>query len=174
MYYPPLELVATRELPDHSPSSATRTQSARTRRQDDGAHTRTGVAAPTSIMTASVAKPVADPTWLCAAPLHDFVQKLESEMTTLSHRFPESGHASVLRSIKDELVRVISSAAQVAVYVNIERLHALTAIPISTLRRQCSNHQSRVGASKRHGQWYIHWPTYHKVMTQGRPICIDA
>lgn len=174
MHHTPLKLVETFETPDHSPSSATHTLSARTRRHDAGSHRPSGIPIPPSIKTASVTTSVADPTWLCAAPLHDFIQKLESEMTTLSHRFPESGHASVLRSIKDELVRVISSAAQVAVYVNIERLHALTAIPISTLRRQCSTHQSRIGASKRHGQWYIHWPTYHKVLTQGRPIRIDA
>lgn len=104
---------------------------------------------------------------LSAAPLVAVLQRLKKDLDGIAARAPQSDVAFCLKSVVDELARGMKEAEDIAVCVTIETLAKVTGRPESTLTRICRNNGAKCGASKVHGAWSIHLPTFLNFWRRG-------
>lgn len=106
-------------------------------------------------MVAAESADLDTPKLITAGPALALVQRWRSELTVLRHRSPTSDAVTTLADCVVELLGAIKAGHDIRVQLTIADAHALSDIPVSTLRWLCKNKPEFVGAHKHEGIWYI-------------------
>ena len=83
------------------------------------------------------------------------ITRWKAELAVLRRRSPGSDAVRTLAECVQELVDAITAGHEVTVQLTIAEAHALSRIPVSTLRWLCNHKAETVGARKREGTWYL-------------------
>lgn len=100
----------------------------------------------------------------------ELIARWKAELVILRRRSPASDAVKTLAECVQELVDAITAGHEVSVQLTIAEAHALSRIPVSTLRWLCNHKADGVGARKREGTWYLdrsHFEAY-LASTEGR------
>jgi hypothetical protein len=95
------------------------------------------------------------PTLIAAKPALALIERWEIELMVLRHRSPGSDAVTTLADCVEELRRAIETGRDVRVQLTVAEAHALSGMPLSTLRWLCKHKPDTIGAAKREGVWYI-------------------
>jgi hypothetical protein len=85
----------------------------------------------------------------------ELVARWKAELAVLRRRSPASDAVKTLAECVQELAEAITAGREVSVQLTIAEAHALSRIPVSTLRWLCNHKPETVGARKREGTWYL-------------------
>ena len=94
-------------------------------------------------------------TLLVAGPALALLEKWQSELSVLRRRSPGSDAVGTLANCVDELLDAIKSGRDTRLQLTISEAHAVSHIPVSTLRWLCKHKAELIGAQKHQGVWYI-------------------
>jgi len=100
---------------------------------------------------------------IAADPIERLVATIEVEIRLRSRRFSNpqlSLELDLLKSFKAELDEALRDARKGDVIGNVADAARLSRRPLSTVRRLCSKHGEKAGASFVEGEWSIHLPTF--------------
>ena len=78
-----------------------------------------------------------------------------AELAILQRRSPTSDAALTLADCVRELVDAINAGDDVALHLTVADAHAISRIPLSTLRWLCKHKPLAIGARKRDGVWWL-------------------
>ena len=95
------------------------------------------------------------PKLITAGPALALVQRWRSELSVLRHRSPTSDAVTTLADCVVELLDAIDAGHDIRLQISIADAHALSDIPVSTLRWLCEHKPELVGAQKHESIWYI-------------------
>lgn len=95
------------------------------------------------------------PRLIVADGLLALAARWRSELAVLRRRSPASDSLRTLADCIQELVDAINAGHQITVRLTIAEAHAVSRIPLSTLRWLCSHKADAVGAHKHGGAWYV-------------------
>ncbi|HWG34295.1 MAG TPA: hypothetical protein VN650_09015 [Gemmatimonadaceae bacterium] len=95
------------------------------------------------------------PRLIAAGPAISLSERWRSELAILQRRSPASDAAATLADCLHELVEAINAGDDVTLKFTIADAHAISRIPVSTLRWLCKHKPLVVGARKREGVWYL-------------------
>ena len=73
----------------------------------------------------------------------------------LRRRSPASDAVKTLADCIDELSAAITAGHDATIQLTVSEAHALSHIPVSTLRWLCNHKPQLIGARKREGIWYV-------------------
>ena len=94
-------------------------------------------------------------TLLVAGPPLAILERWQSELSVLRRRSPGSDAVVTLANCIDELADAIKAGRDTRVHLTIAEAHAVSHIPVSTLRWLCKHKGELIGAQKHQGVWYI-------------------
>lgn len=94
-------------------------------------------------------------TLLAAGPALSLLEKWQTELAVLRRRSPGSDALVTLTNCVDELTDAIKVGRDTRLHLTIAEAHAVSHIPVSTLRWLCKHKAELVGARKHEGVWYI-------------------
>ena len=97
----------------------------------------------------------AAPTLITAHPVLALVERWQLELTVLHHRSPGSDAVATLTDCIDELLAAVEVGRDICLQLTIAEAHAVSNIPLSTLRWLCKHRSEEIGARKHEGVWYI-------------------
>lgn len=119
----------------------------------------TGHPGPATELRASVQglEPV---TLLAAGPALSLLERWQTELAVLRRRSPGSDALVTLANCVDELVDAITAGRDTRLSLTIAEAHAVSRIPVSTLRWLCKHKPELIGARKHEGVWYIDRATF--------------
>ena len=83
------------------------------------------------------------------------LQRWSPELNVLRRRSPASDAAKTLADCIEELTAAIAAGQAVTIQITVSEAHALSHIPVSTLRWLCNRKPELVGARKHEGIWYV-------------------
>ena len=95
------------------------------------------------------------PRLIAAAPAISLVERWRGELSVLHRRSSSSDAAMTLADCLRELVEAINAGDDVALQLTVADAHAISRIPLSTLRWLCKHKSTSLGARKREGVWYL-------------------
>jgi hypothetical protein len=95
------------------------------------------------------------PTLITARPVLALVERWQLELTVLHHRSPGSDAVATLADCIEELLEAVEAGRDICLQLTIAEAHAVSNIPLSTLRWLCNNRSEEVGARKHEGVWYL-------------------
>jgi hypothetical protein len=95
------------------------------------------------------------PTLIGAAATLALVARWRSELAVLRRRAAHSDAIATLADCATELEEAIAGSRNISVQLTIADAHALSRIPVGSLRRLCRRHDQLLGARKAEGTWYI-------------------
>lgn len=94
-------------------------------------------------------------TLLVAGPALALLARWQSELAVLRRRSPASDAVVTLANCVDELADAIKAGRDTRLHLTIAEAHAVSHIPVSTLRWLCKHKAVLIGAQKHQGAWYI-------------------
>ena len=83
------------------------------------------------------------------------IERWKTELDILRRRSPTSDAVKTLADCVDELSAAITAGHEATVQLTVVEAHAVSRIPVSTLRWLCKRKADLIGARKREGVWYI-------------------
>ena len=83
------------------------------------------------------------------------VDRWKTELAVLRRRSPSSDLVQLLGDCIQELVDAVASGHDLTVQLTISEAHAISHIPVSTLRWLCKHKPDALGARKQEGSWYV-------------------
>src|SRR5205085_5611514 len=92
---------------------------------------------------------------LAAGPALALLERWQSELSVLRRRSPGSDSVVTLANCVEELVDAIRAGKDTRLHLTIAEAHAVSQIPVSTLRWLCKHKAELIGAQKHQGVWYI-------------------
>lgn len=92
---------------------------------------------------------------LVAGPPLALLKRWQDELSVLRRRSPGSDAVATLANCIDELTAAIKAGRDTRVHLTIAEAHAVSHIPVSTLRWLCKHKAELFGAGKHQGVWYI-------------------
>jgi hypothetical protein len=95
------------------------------------------------------------PRLIAAGPAILLVERWRSELSVLHRRSPSSDAAATLADCLRELIEAINNGDDVTLQLTVADAHAVSRIPLSTLRWLCKHKPTALGARKREGVWYL-------------------
>lgn len=95
------------------------------------------------------------PRLIVADGLLALAARWKSELAILRRRSVASDSVRTLADCIQELVDAINAGHEITVRLTIAEAHAVSRIPLSTLRWLCSHRADAVGAHKHGGAWYV-------------------
>lgn len=95
------------------------------------------------------------PRLIAAAPAISLVERWRGELSVLQRRSPGSDAAATLADCLRELVDAINTGDDVTLQLTVADAHAISRIPLSTLRWLCKHKAIAIGARKHEGVWYL-------------------
>jgi hypothetical protein len=95
------------------------------------------------------------PRLIAAAPAISLVERWRGELAVLQRRSPGSDAAGTLADCLRELVDAINTGDDVTLQLTVADAHAISRIPLSTLRWLCKHKPIVIGARKHEGIWYL-------------------
>ena len=107
---------------------------------------------------------VGAPTLLLAGPTLELVHQWTAELLILRRRSPSSDAVETLSTCVRELVEAIKVARDTQLHLTIADVHAMSRIPISTLRWLCKHKPEQLGAEKHKGVWYVNRVRFERYM----------
>lgn len=99
-------------------------------------------------------------TLLAAGPALVLLEKWRNELSVLRRRSPGSDAVVTLANCVDELLDAIKVGRDTRLQLTIAEAHAVSSIPVSTLRWLCKHKPELIGARKHEGVWYIDRATF--------------
>ena len=94
-------------------------------------------------------------TLLVAGPPLALLERWQSELSVLRRRSPASDAVVTLANCVHELADAIKAGRDTRLHLTIAEAHAVSHIPVSTLRWLCKHKADLIGAQKHQGVWYI-------------------
>jgi hypothetical protein len=94
-------------------------------------------------------------TLLVAGPPLALLERWQSELSVLRRRSPGSDAVVTLANCVDELADAIKAGRDTRLHLTIAEAHAVSHMPVSTLRWLCKHKAELIGAQKHQGVWYI-------------------
>lgn len=115
-------------------------------------------------------------TLLAAGPALALLERWQSELSVLRRRSPGSDAVVALANCVDELADAIKAGRDTRLHLTIAEAHALSHIPVSTLRWLCKHKAELIGAQKHQGAWYIDRNKFqrHLAGSKDRPHAPEA
>lgn len=110
---------------------------------------------PTSSAPQKEARGTALPRLIVAEGLLALAARWKTELAILRRRSVASDSVRTLADCIQELVDAINAGHQITVRLTIAEAHAISRIPLSTLRWLCNHRADAVGAHKHGGAWYV-------------------
>ena len=107
---------------------------------------------------------VGPPTLILAGPALALVRQWDAELSILRRRSPSSDAVMTLSNCLRELADAIKAGRDTRLHLTIAEVHAMSGIPISTLRWLCKQKSDLVGAQKHEGVWYIDRAKFDRYM----------
>ena len=95
------------------------------------------------------------PTLIVAGPALSLLRQWDAELAVLRRRSPGSDAVMTLSNCVRELAHAINAARDTRLHLTIADVHAMCAMPVSTLRWLCKHKPDAIGAQKHEGVWYI-------------------
>lgn len=83
------------------------------------------------------------------------VERWKAELSVLRRRSPGSDAVRTLADCVEELSAAITAGHEVTIQLTVNEAHAMSHIPVSTLRWLCNHRPVVIGARKREGVWYV-------------------
>ena len=99
-------------------------------------------------------------TLLAAGPALSLLEKWQTELAVLRRRSPGSDALVTLTNCVVELADAITAGRDTHLNLTITEAHAVSRIPVSTLRWLCKHKPELIGARKHEGVWYIDRATF--------------
>ena len=103
----------------------------------------------------SVVEELSPVTLLVAGPPLALLGRWQSELSVLRRRSPGSDAVATLANCVDELADAIKAGRDTRLLLTIAEAHAVSHIPVSTLRWLCKRKADLIGAQKHQGVWYM-------------------
>lgn len=95
------------------------------------------------------------PRLIVADGLLALAARWKTELAVLQRRSVASDSVRTLADCIEELVHAINAGHEITVRLTIAEAHAVSRIPVSTLRWLCNHRADAVGAHKYGGAWYV-------------------
>lgn len=105
------------------------------------------------------------PRLIVADGLLALAARWQSELAVLRRRSVASDSMRTLADCIQELVDAINAGHEITVRLTIAEAHAVSRIPLSTLRWLCNHRADAVGAHKHGGAWYVDRTCFEAYLT---------
>ena len=114
------------------------------------------------------------PRLIAANPARALLERWRTELNVLRRRSPASDAVKVLADCIDELSAAITAGHDATIQLTVSESHALSHIPVSTLRWLCNHKPDLIGARKREGVWYVDRALFERylVSSNGRTAAV--
>jgi hypothetical protein len=102
------------------------------------------------------------------------VERWRAELNVLRRRSPASDAAKTLADCVDELSAAITAGHELTIQLTVSEAHAMSHIPVSTLRWLCNHKAALVGARKREGIWYVDRALFEQYLVSPEGLAAEA